>query len=267
MSDSENILVTIALTDRHLSHQMVQKIKSQFARLPLEINLVDDGKRAWSDFQAHHPVIVIAGADLPSMSGLELIKEIQKVDGSTGLLLLKQDQSQVSDGIDSIDLPIVDWTSFLNKFQGLIPDDWKAKFGLFDRNSALYQKLVEYGKRYRSVTENLDENSDHLVCIPNFFDQGSSGKEFRPKNSSAQSEKIIFRELSKAQLNKVLVIELVLLAGLTLVTAFLYSGKIGFGEDSFFSIRSLMAAVTGFSYFGFFLGRGFDRYILSKQIK
>lgn len=269
MSDSEKIHLLIALVDSHLAHQIISKIRAQFSQLPLEINLLDDGKRALADCENKMPDILIMASDLPGLTGQDLATALRKLDGSLPIIYLHTGNETPPEGVEAVRLPIVDWTELMARFQSSIPDAWKAKFGLFERNSALYKKLVDFGMRYQNQLEPASASSSSIVCIPDYFNETNDGISASTKVAfaSEKTQKIlVVKELTDAQHRRGLTTEVLILSTLTIATLILRLGNIEMG-DGWFSLNRIAMTLTGISYFGFFLGRVFDRFLLSQSAK
>lgn len=265
MKTNDRISILLAVVDNHLAHLVVQKIRTQFARLPLEINRVEDGQRAFDDFQNRRASMIICAGDLPHLSGANLAREIRKRDGAVPIFYLKSATDQAPEGVDPIAVPIVDWTDFLLKVQASLPDDWKAKFGLFERNSALYKRLVAFGEKYHASSSERP-NQEPLISIPRLFESEASSEASPKAVAEKPSEKkIVFKEISKEQHRKVLTLEFSILAALTFATLGFHFWQSSVPE-TMFSIKRLLTLITVFSYFGFFTGRAFDRYVISKKL-
>ncbi len=271
MIHNDSIPVLVALTDRKLTHQILQKTKQKFPRLPLQMEVCDDGTRALQDFkQKHHPVLIV-GQDLPGTDGATLVQEIRKLDGSVNILFLTPSVDEKFENVEVIKLPLVDWTNFLNRFQFAIPDDWKARFGLFERNSKNYSRLVEFGKKYERKTDPESINSGAILTIPVFFEeatvQGSSISSTDSLKSKSTSQfKTIYRDLDPVAKKRAVRFELGLLAILLTSTLSYYYFKRD-EEIGMFSLTSLLMGLTLLSFFGFFLGRVLDKYVFSKSIQ
>lgn len=262
MSSSERISLLLAMTDTHLIQQMVSKVRTRFPQITFEVFISEDGTRALADCQQKKPFLIVVSADLPGMDGESLIREIRKSDGALPIIYLKPAEREAPDSAEIVAQPIVDWTDFLTRVQTAIPDDLKVKFGLFQRDGLLYSKLTEFGKKYQNAAGSVGATAP-IVTIPKFFDATTAGNTGSPLPQASSAPQIIYKELSPEHSRKALFVELSILVLLTLGTAFVHSSKWS-GEDGWLSIRSALTALTIFSYFGFFLGRILNRFVLSK---
>ncbi len=273
---SQSLKILIALTDSQLAHQMSQKLKKHFAKIEVDISVCEDGRRALNEFSQIRHDIVIATYSLPNLDGYLLAEEINKLVGGVGVYILSQKNENPSVG-ERIDMPIVNWSDLLNRIQNSVPDYIKTQFGISIHDSVLYDKLLDYAKKYRVEKSESEKAAQNVVSlIPILFTEqdlkvGPGDKDALPSNAPSlstlvsASNEVSFRELDKAQSKRGLIIELSILAGLLGISLFI---NLKFEDGgSLFSIRNLVTAVTALAFLGFFLGRVFDRIIFSKISK
>lgn len=273
---SQSLKILIALTDSQLAHQMSQKLKKHFAKIEVDISVCEDGRRALNEFSQIRHDIVIATYSLPNLDGYLLAEEINKLVGGIGVYILSQKNENPPVG-ERIDLPIVNWSDLLNRIQNSVPDYIKTQFGISIHDSVLYDKLLDYAKKYRVEKSESEKAAQNVVSlIPILFTEQDlevrpGDKDALPSNApslstlGSASNEVSFRELDKAQSKRGLIIELSILAGLLGISLFI---NLKFEDGgSLFSIRNLVTAVTALAFLGFFLGRIFDRIIFSKISK
>ncbi len=274
---SQSLKILIALTDSQLAHQMSQKLKKHFAKIEVDISVCEDGRRALNEFSQIRHDIVIATYSLPNLDGYLLAEEINKLVGGIGVYILSQKNENPSVG-ERIDLPIVNWSDLLNRIQNSVPDYIKTQFGISIHDSVLYDKLLDYAKKYRVEKSENEKASQKVVSLipilftdqeskfaPNKDAATSASSSVGPTVTGAPTNEVSFRELDKIQSKRGLIIELSILAGLLGLSLFI---NLKFEDGgALFSIRNLFTAVTALAFLGFFLGRVFDRYIFSKIAK
>lgn len=260
----DELKILLVLTDDPLAQEITRKIRSRFEKLNVEIRVSDDGARAASEFRIHRHSMVIAGLHLPGLDGRNLAEEVRKIDGSVTIFLLGG--ADAEPGLEIVQTPIVNWTEFLNRVQAAIPDDLKAKYGLYERNTLLFDKVSEYAKKYRIPAL---ATASPIICIPTVFE--SQGNESVGTISSAtkisKATQFVYRELSSSDRRRVLRTELCILAVLSALTGAQFFFLKDQPFDSVFSIKGVSVLITGFSFFGFFVGHAFERFFFAGDVR
>jgi CheY-like chemotaxis protein len=256
MSLSGGFKILIAAVDGQLRHQLSQKVRARFASVPLEIDVAQDGKQAINEYRLKGHGLLILDINLAGIDGLEMAREVRKVDGGAGIFLLGAAASGTVEGVESVDLPIVDWTTLLNRIQNFFPDELKARYGLFERDTALYNQLVEYGRKYIATAPVSSDAHDALILIPNFFPGAEVPLE---KVTAADAGKASVARLQIQASNwRALSLELCLLGMLITATVGVYFVHFQDGS-AWLALRLPIAGLTGLAVLGFFLGRAFER--------
>ncbi len=255
------VKILLALTDSNLARQISEKIKERFEKVPLQFDVSEDGHRALNDFRNKLHELVFISQDLAGLNGEDFAREAGRDSGYTMVFVLGAKEGAGASQVERVPLPIVNWTDFLDRVQAALPEEVKARFGLTQRNSILYEKLTEYGKKYLTKASD-DGDLAPLICIPQILNENPIAQ----KDSVVQKvfEKTIFPVLSSEQYKVALHWEVSILTSLLVITAGVYIWSDG-SDDSLFSFKTLLALLTVISFFGFFVSRAFDRFILSKN--
>ncbi len=257
--------ILLALSDDKLVHDIAQKIRNRFELINVQIDVLDDGKRAAAEFRNRRHSIVIVGRHLPGIDGLALVEEIRKIDGAISIFLVGAEGEAIN-GVESVSAPIVNWTEFLNRIQTAIPDDLKAKYGLFERNSQLFEKVVEYAKKYRMTSA---QQAEPIICIPSFYEARDAGaiSLSAVQKKSLEQKSIIFKQLAPSERRRVLRADLMVLGSLLAVTGLVFYFLRDSPFDSIFSIKGVCAGLSCFSVFGFFIGHALERFLFASDIE
>ena len=94
-----NILIA---EDHRMTLRMLEKYLEE---LDYEVTAVEDGKKAWEEYQDKHPQIIITDWEMPEMNGLELIKNIRNHEDESYtyiiLLTAKDEKSELVEGLSA----------------------------------------------------------------------------------------------------------------------------------------------------------------------
>ncbi len=268
---TDHLQILLVMSDDQLAHQVQQKIKTKFAKVPLQFDTMSDAKLALGAFKSSRHAIVIAAAHLSGMDGLQLLREIKRIDGAVFTLLLGHSPEARAESIEALQLPIIDWTDFIGKVQAAIPDDLKARFGLFERNTLLFEKLTEYGKKY--LIETAEVSRPAVFCIPKYFSSGvesqaevpSQERQSQGLKKSAQSL-IRYQALSIEQQKRTLKVEILILCVVLIITGGVFYFYREESSDGLLSPKGLATILSGVSFLGFFISRSFDRFLFAQDV-
>jgi hypothetical protein len=141
--------VLLALSDKNLTLQIIEKFKNKFPNCPLIFDSVDDGARAINEVRLFKPAVVVMNYILPTVSGHDLVMEILKVFSECEIIVLANENEEVDVGLIKMHLPIYDWDLLIRQMTQCLPMDFQIQYSLTSRNEALHLELKELTKKYK----------------------------------------------------------------------------------------------------------------------
>lgn len=161
--------IILAGTDQKNLKEIIDKIKIFLNPMPLEFEIVDDGKRLMNEIRFRKPIVIFAESGLPGFTNLQLQQEIQRQISDVPFFFLGFEKpSELSEGTLWIRIPIVNWENFKDQLVDSLPADIKMRFSIEKKDDQLLLELIEYGKRYRSEFKSASELRNQILMMPSF---------------------------------------------------------------------------------------------------
>jgi hypothetical protein len=267
MINEDVVRFLLVTSDSQLAHQLIHKLQEKFAKMEPTIEIFDQGRKALTEFLSAGAQVVIIDGRLAFDDLSELNSQIRRRDGGCFIIQLGDLAEGVLDVSERFNLPIIDWADFLSRVQAGLPDEIKIRFGCFERNSALFDKLVAYGARWQNGNTGALSNNEALVLIPKFFDK-LEGDDSLENSAEAKSSKpsVIYRS-ANAQETKVAFIREFLASLFFVFIAIGFNWYYREETWNWFSLRSLTALIAIAAVLGFFISRAFDRFTFGRDIE
>lgn len=249
---TEDIQVLICTNNLDLPGKISSRIRRMIEGASFIFTTSDDGAQALNEFRVTQQALVIIDLDLPSLSGLQLAQEISKLNTNVGIMILGSPHEPAP--YPCVELPIINWTNFINVVLSSLPHQVRVRHGLFKRDSVLYDQLIQYASRFRSPMLGAAPPIA-LISLSEGAGEGPGPK--------VEKGEIIFRQLSPERQREILKVEGAIIGGLFFITL-VYSLFFSSEGDGIFSVRGFLILLTTASVGGFFLARRIDRFITDK---
>jgi len=149
MTQNSNISI-LYVEDEPNIREMLAKFLTRFCS---QIYTAADGKEALKLYEEYAPDIVISDIRMPVMNGLEMAKEIKKLNPKQ-LIMFISAHSESDFLFDAIELHIDAYLTKPVDLSLLADEIDKLKKILFDRRAA--KQLIESEKKFKTITENSD---------------------------------------------------------------------------------------------------------------
>jgi CheY-like chemotaxis protein len=144
------IKVLLALSDRNLSLQIIEKFKNKYPNCPIAFDTSEDGGRAVDEIRLYKHALVLMDYHLPTLSGHELVTEILKAFSDCEIIAFASETEKVDVGLIKVQLPILDWDKLLWQITQCLPLDFQIQHSLISNNSELHTELVNLAKKYQN---------------------------------------------------------------------------------------------------------------------
>ncbi len=244
--------VLLALTDRNLSLQLIEKFKNKFPDCPLSFEVTEDGRRAIEEVKLYRPCVVVVDLKLPSINGSELVAEIFRAFSDCQIIVAAEKMDQVDIGLVKIELPILDWEKFINELTNCLPLDFQIQYGLISRNTKFHEELSIWSSKYRKDSGKPSLKTESWIFLKNI----SPNQKNEPVNA--------IKSLSPSEKGTVLNLSGFVWAELLVIGIFTggLMGSFYLGEENGFlkaGIQIFLTSLLIVNGLGFFLLRLFSR--------
>lgn len=246
------IKVLLALSDRNLSLQIIEKFKNKYPHCPLAFDTCEDGGRAVDEIRLYKHALAILDYHLPTVSGHELVTEILKAFSDCEIIVLGGENENIDIGLIKIQLPILDWDKLLWQITQSLPLDFQIQYSLISNNNELHEELANLAKKYQTAT-----TAGELKTKSWIYDKGITTSIYTTdktsKPTSEKAENLVVEDLSRFIWSEVLTIGF-LSAGLAATSYF--------GEEGSFlkaGIQLTIMALLVINGLGFILLRLISR--------
>jgi CheY-like chemotaxis protein len=169
------VRVLLALSDRTLSQNIIDKFHHKYPTCPLVFDITEDGQRALNEVRFFKPQVAVIDRNFPGLAGEELAQGILSAYSECNIILAvgknqKEDQMTES-GLTQIELPILSWDRALLEITRGLPIDFQIQYSLFERNQLLFGRLEAYALKYSE--KRRDE--EIVTRAWNFAESGLTG--------------------------------------------------------------------------------------------
>jgi hypothetical protein len=144
--------ICFVIPDESTGRLFMDKIKSYFQKINLDLGLFGEAKPALLYIERHNPSIIIASEQIPGMKWQEFIKAVEKYSSHSLIIRLNNqiEGIQLINGSHIVDLgiPVLEWEKVMILIEEEIPTEVKFRFGMERRESSLLKKLRAHSLNY-----------------------------------------------------------------------------------------------------------------------
>ncbi len=167
----KNFNISIVTADESAARIFMEKIKSFFQKMTLDIGMFGEAKPALLYIERHLPSVIIVSDQIPGMKWQEFAKTIEKYSPHSLILRL----TTKIEGIDQVEgshivevgMPVLEWDKVMLLIEDEIPTEVKFRFGMARRENVLLKKLREHALGYEAISKN---KSTTYSLLPRDFD-------------------------------------------------------------------------------------------------
>lgn len=270
---SEKVLV--ALKDKKLAMEFIEKWREHFSGCELHFNFVEDGIKAVQEAKFNSPALAIIDDEVASKNGLDLANSLLQSYGQIQILIVSNQDFSAS-SFPSLRSPITDWTQATHLMASLLPGDFLQENNIQLGDPILKSQLQKYSQKYRQDSNNEGDSATRKIFInspPSFLQDfaESSSQILNPAgpplaDGTASSGKVHLGEKTqKQQAPPNTLNDFQMMLGEVIVIGFLAINLAWIGlpkEDDLLLVTTfkiILIGLLGFSILGFFALRWVKR--------
>lgn len=146
--------VAIITPDENLGRGLMEKVRSFFPGLPVEVTLLTEAKPALWYVERHHPDALFVSNQIPGAEIEALLASLNQICPHALLVLMSpehkgQGLSDSHPGRLCLGVPILDWDFVHTLLESEIPSELKARYGVVRRDTMQLRKLKAYAEGLR----------------------------------------------------------------------------------------------------------------------
>ena len=171
----KNFSISIVTADESVARLFMEKIRSFFQKMTLDIGMFGEAKPALLYIERHLPSVIIVSDQIPGMKWQEFSKAVEKYSPHSLILRLTtkfEGIKQVEGShIVEVGVPILEWDKVMLLIEDEIPTEVKFRFGMARRENVLLKKLREHALSYEVSAQ---KKSTTFSLLPQDFDSKES---------------------------------------------------------------------------------------------
>ncbi len=187
----ETYKVLLGGTDQKNLKDIIDKTKQCLSAMPLEFEIVEDGKRLMNEVRFRKPILVFIEWNLPGYTGLQLQQEIQRQISDVSVFFMGFERPvDLSESSLWLTIPIVNWENFKDQVVDGLPIDIKMRYAIDQKEDPLLLELIEYGKKYQFENTKTSQLRNQILMMPSFHPAKMHDQKFKSNEKQSEAVKV-----------------------------------------------------------------------------